>query len=184
MRKPLEQAHDFLAEILTPKSVAVDATMGQGFDTLFLAQRAGRVYAFDIQEQALAMTQKRLGQQFTQVKLIHDSHERVADYVKEPINAAIFNLGYLPRADKSVITRPETTLAALEQILLRLVAGGRLSVMVYYGHEGGLEEKNRVLDFLSQLPQEDFSVMSYQALNQINCPPFLVMVEKLAKGSD
>lgn len=182
MKKPLEMAHDFLAEVLSSSSVAVDATMGQGFDTVFLAQRAGQIYAFDVQEQALVWTRARLAEAGLEAELIHAGHETLAAYVTERIDAAIFNLGYLPKADKSVVTQPQTTISALEQVLAGLSLGGRVSLMVYYGHEGGQAEKEALLDFVSQLPQKEFAVMAYQALNQVNQPPFLIMIEKLKEG--
>lgn len=179
IKRPIHLSHDFLAEILTKDSIAVDATMGNGNDTAFLAGLAGQVFAFDIQEQALLKTQERLDAQgFTNAKLILAGHEQVDQYV-EQLDAAIFNLGYLPSADKSVITKPQTTLLALEKILDRLKVGGRVSLMIYYGHEGGSQEKDAVLDFVKALPQENFATMLYQPLNQINTPPFLVMIEKL-----
>lgn len=180
IKRPIQLSHEFLAEVLDKDSIAVDATMGNGNDTAFLAGLAKKVYAFDVQEQALAKTQERLANQnFTNAELILDGHENLDKYVSEPIRAAIFNLGYLPSADKSVITKPDTTLAAIEKILNRLEIGGRLSVMIYYGHAGGDMEKDAVLDFISQLDQHLYTAMLYQPLNQVNTPPFLVMVEKL-----
>lgn len=73
--------------------------------------------------------------------LILAGHEQVDQYVTEPIRAAIFNLGYLPSADKTVVTKPDTTLVAIEKILAQLEVGGRLAIMIYYGHEGGDQEK-------------------------------------------
>lgn len=64
MLRPLEMAHDFLREIITDQDTVVDATMGNGHDTLFLAKLAKEVYAFDIQEQALSIRKsawKKLG---------------------------------------------------------------------------------------------------------------------------
>ncbi len=81
------------------------------------------------------------------------------------------------RRTKSVITLPATTLQAIEKVLNRLVVGGRLAIMVYYGHEGGALEKDAVLDFISQLDQTVFTAMLYKPINQVNTPPFLVMVE-------
>ena len=112
-------------------------------------------------------------------QLILDGHENLDRYVTEPIRAAIFNLGYLPSADKSVITKPHTTLEAIEKILDRLEVGGRLAIMIYYGHDGGDMEKDAVLEYVIGLDQRDFTAMLYQPLNQINTPPFLVMLEKL-----
>lgn len=181
MKSPLRLSHDFLAEVIDRNSTVVDATMGNGHDTVFLAKKAAKVYAFDIQEQALAATQKRLDElELTNVDLILAGHETVDDYVTEGLTAAIFNLGYLPSADKRLVTKPQTTLQALDKILSALVVGGRVSVMIYYGHEGGQMEKDAVLAYVKKLPQQNYTVMLYQALNQVNTPPFLLMIEKLA----
>lgn len=172
-------AHDFLAEVVTKEDIVVDATMGNGHDTLFLAQLAKQVYAFDIQEQAVEKTRARLEEAgVTNAQLILAGHETVDTYVDE-VKAAIFNLGYLPSADKSVITQPSTTLEALEKLCQRLLNGGRIAIMIYYGHDGGDVERDAVLDFVSQLPQRDYTATIYRTLNQVNNPPFLVMLEKL-----
>lgn len=183
IKRPIHLSHDFLAEVLDDTSIAVDATMGKGNDTAFLAGLAKKVYAFDVQKEALKKTQERLeGLGISNAELILDGHENVDQYVSEPIRAAIFNLGYLPTADKSIITKPDTTLLAIEKILERLEVGGRLAIMIYYGHEGGDMEKDAVLDYVSKLDQKSFTAMIYQPLNQINTPPFLVMVEKLKEA--
>ena len=174
-------AHDFLAQVITPEDIVVDATMGNGYDTLFLAKLAKQVYAFDIQEQALEKTSQRIQEAgLTNVDLILQGHETVDQYVTE-VKAAIFNLGYLPSADKSIITQPQTTLEALEKLCQVLVKGGRIAIMIYYGHEGGDIERDSVLDFVSQLPQQEYTATIYRTLNQINNPPFLVMIEKLER---
>ncbi|GGE31333.1 tRNA (mnm(5)s(2)U34)-methyltransferase [Streptococcus himalayensis] len=179
MLRPLEMAHQFLAEVITKEDIVVDATMGNGHDTLFLAERAKKVFAFDIQEQAIEQTRTRLEMAgLTNAELILAGHEQLDIYVEE-VKAGIFNLGYLPSADKSIITQPNTTILALEKLCQRLVLGGRIAMMVYYGHEGGVCERDAVLDFVSQLPQREFTVTIYQTLNQINHPPFLLMLEKL-----
>ena len=93
MKKPLEMAHDFLAEVVTKEDMVVDATMGNGHDTLFLAKLAKKVYAFDIQEQALEKTQERLDQAgMTNTQLILQGHETLDQFVTE-VKAGIFNLG-------------------------------------------------------------------------------------------
>lgn len=179
MLRPLEMAHQFLAEVVTREDLVVDATMGNGHDTLFLAERAKKVLAFDIQEQALEKTRERLKKAgLENVELILTGHEQLDAYVKE-VKAGIFNLGYLPSADKSVITQPQTTLEALEKLCQRLVPGGRIAVMIYYGHQGGDVERDAVLEFASRLSQQEFTATIYRTLNQVNHPPFLVMLEKL-----
>lgn len=179
MKRPIHLSHDFLAEVLDKTAVAVDATMGNGNDTAFLAERAGKVYAFDVQETALIKTQEcldKLG--LNNAQLILAGHETVDQHV-DSIRAAIFNLGYLPSADKTIITQPDTTLEALGKILDRLEVSGRVAIMIYYGHEGGAMEKDAVLNFVKALDQTFFTVMLYQPLNQVNTPPFLVMIEKI-----
>jgi len=181
MKKPLEMAHDFLAQVITQEDIVVDATMGNGHDTLFLAKLAKQVYAFDIQEQALKQTSQRLQEAgLTNVELLLQGHETVDQFVTV-LKAAIFNLGYLPSADKSIITKPQTTIEALEKLCQLLVKGGRIAIMIYYGHEGGDIERDAVLDYVSQLPQQEYTATIYRTLNQINNPPFLIMIEKLER---
>ena len=181
MKRPLEMAHDFLAQVITQEDIVVDATMGNGHDTLFLAKLAKQVYAFDIQEQALEKTSQRLQEAgLTNAELILQGHETVDQFVRE-VKAAIFNLGYLPSADKSIITQPQTTLDALDKLCHMLVKGGRIAIMIYYGHEGGDIERDAVMDFVSHLPQQEYTSAIYRTLNQINNPPFLVMIEKLER---
>ena len=181
MKRPLEMAHDFLAQVITREDIVVDATMGNGHDTLFLAKLAKQVYAFDIQEQALEKTSQRLQEAgLTNAELILQGHETVDQFVRE-VKAAIFNLGYLPSADKSIITQPQTTLEALDKLCHMLVKGGRIAIMIYYGHEGGDIERDAVMDYVSQLSQQEYTATIYRTLNQINNPPFLVMIEKLER---
>ncbi|WP_049528638.1 tRNA (mnm(5)s(2)U34)-methyltransferase [Streptococcus pseudopneumoniae] len=181
MKRPLEMAHDFLAQVITQEDIVVDATMGNGHDTLFLAKLAKQVYAFDIQEQALEKTSQRLQEAgLTNAELILQGHETVDQFVTE-VKVAIFNLGYLPSADKSIITQPQTTIESLDKLCQMLIKGGRIAIMIYYGHEGGDIERDAVLDFVSQLPQQEYTATIYRTLNQINNPPFLVMIEKLER---
>ena len=181
MKRPLEMAHDFLAQVITQEDIVVDATMGNGHDTLFLAKIAKQVYSFDIQKQALEKTSQRLLEAgLTNVELILQGHETVDQFVREA-KAGIFNLGYLPSADKSIITQPQTTIEALEKLCHLLVKGGRIAIMIYYGHEGGDIERDAVMDYVSQIPQQEYTATIYRTLNQINNPPFLVMIEKLER---
>ncbi|MFC3927141.1 class I SAM-dependent methyltransferase [Streptococcus caprae] len=180
IKRPIHLSHEFLEEVLDGEAIAVDATMGNGNDTAFLAGLAKKVYAFDVQEQAVQKTTERLAQfGLTNTELILAGHETVGQYVTEPVRAAIFNLGYLPSTDKTVITKPDTTLSALSQLCDLLEVGGRIAIMIYYGHEGGDMEKDAVLGFVKELDQTLYTAMLYQPLNQINTPPFLVMIERI-----
>ena len=167
MKRPLEMAHDFLAQVITQEDIVVDATMGNGHDTLFLAKLAKQVFAFDIQEQALEKTRQRIQEAgFTNVELILQGHETVDQYVSD-VKAAIFNLGYLPSADKSIITQPQTTIEALDKLCQMLVKGGRIAIMIYYGHEGGDIERDAVMDYVSQLPQQEYTATIYRTVQLV-----------------
>ena len=185
LQTALHFSHTLLKEVVQPGNYVVDATMGNGNDTLLLAElvgKTGKVYAFDVQEQALISTQKRLIDNDLEhrVQLIHDGHQHLDDYLgkDQEIHAAIFNLGYLPQSDKQVITLPETTRKALDSCLNHLVRKGRIIIVAYYGHEGGQEELETVSTYCRTLPQKLFNVLTYQFINQQNQPPILFCIEK------
>jgi len=155
-----QQVQNELCQYLSEGAIAIDATAGNGHDTVFLAKQtgeSGHVYAFDIQHRAIENTRIRLlEQQLEQrVTLIEGSHEMLRMHIPASdrglIAVIMFNLGYLPGSDKHCITRPASTLKALNQALSLLGPDGALSVMLYPGHEGGLEETNAVLTWGSNL---------------------------------
>ncbi|TAA69790.1 class I SAM-dependent methyltransferase [Planococcus salinarum] len=169
-----------LEQSVTIGDNVIDATAGNGYDTLFLAQLtagSGKVYAFDIQEDAVHATRDRV-KEFDNVDVILDSHANIGRYVKDEIGAAVFNLGYLPKGDHSIITKAETTLSAIKQCVHLLKKNGLVVIVIYSGHEGGSEERDAVMDYALQLPQTKFDVLKYQFINQQHSPPFLVAIEK------
>jgi predicted methyltransferase len=183
LQTAMHYSHTLLKEVIQPGQTVVDATMGNGYDTELLATLVGpkgKVYAFDIQEQAVKATKARLREKdlLSQVELIHQGHETVGDYLPDAIQAAIFNLGYLPKSDKTIITLPRTTKQALQVLIDRLAPRGRIILVCYYGHEGGPEELAAVQDFCRQLPQSQFNVLNYQFINQQNQPPILFCIER------
>lgn len=181
-QRATERAHELVRERIRLGDTAIDATVGNGHDTLFLAELVGpegRVIGYDTQPEAIDAARKRLKDAgvSNRVDLRQASHESIGDE-EEPIRVVMFNLGYFPGGDKTVITKPETTIAAIRSALARLQAGGLVTVVVYPGHPGGAEEGEAVLDFCEKLDQKLFSVIRYGFLNQVNHPPFLVAVEK------
>lgn len=184
MQKPLQFARELVSGILAPGGYAVDATCGNGHDTLFLAGlvgQAGRVLAIDVQEQALEQTRRRLREASldSRARLVLASHSELAVYLEGHPDAVMFNLGYLPGGDKRLVTRPETTLPALEAALRALKKGGLVTIVVYTGHPGGMAEYEALQSYTAALPQAAYTVLEYRLLNQINCPPLLLAVFKL-----
>lgn len=185
LKKPLSFVQELLKDSVMENDIVIDATVGNGNDTLLLATLVGptgKVYGFDVQEEAIQTTKTKLllTGLLPQTELILDGHENLDQYVLENpnISAITFNLGYLPKSDKSIITTADTTLKAIEKSLIRLRKGGLITIMVYYGHEGGLEEKTGVANFVANLPQEEYQVLKYEFVNQKNNPPFLFVIEK------
>lgn len=166
---PLTQiAQDQIKRQLQPGQTAIDATTGNGHDTVFLAPlvgTSGMVFGFDIQEQALIHTRQRLlaaGLE-KRVTLIQDGHENMLSHIppraQGNISAVMFNLGYLPNSDKRTITRPDTTLAAIESAARILAAGGVMTILVYLGHAGGQAEGDAIERLLDSLDKEQFRIV-------------------------
>ena len=173
----------YLEQIINEGDIVVDATMGNGYDTKYLAEKVGEngfVYSFDIQEEAIKSTRKKLEKENLQerVKLILDGHENMDNYIEKEISCVVFNLGYLPRAQHMIITKPNTTIKAIEHSLKLLKPHGVVSISIYTGHPGGLDEKNSVYDFVKNLDQREFNVLECGFVNQVNNPPQLVLIEK------
>ena len=142
MLRLTDMAHDLIRAAIAPGAWVVDATVGNGHDTATLADAVGptgHVIGFDAQAAALASVRVRLGA-IQNVTLHHCGHEHLAAHLpveaRHRLSAVMFNLGYLPGAEKAVITRAETTIAALGQAVAHLAVGGRISVMLYTGHPG------------------------------------------------
>ncbi|KAB7705847.1 methyltransferase domain-containing protein [Bacillus aerolatus] len=180
-------ARTLLEKVVTEGSAVVDATVGNGHDTVFLAKlvgESGHVFGFDIQEQALVNTTARLQEQglSERVTLFAHGHEQAASSLPGDwhgrLTGAIFNLGYLPKGDKTIVTKPDTTIAAVEQILSMLTPGGIIVLVIYHGHGEGAAEKTELLSFAETLDQKKAHVLRYEFINQANNPPFIVAIEK------
>ncbi|WP_416827763.1 class I SAM-dependent methyltransferase [Ectobacillus polymachus] len=180
-------ARTLLKAAVSQGDICVDATMGNGHDTCMLAElvgESGTVYAFDIQEQALEHTKALLDEKHLEHRavLIHDSHGNLARHLPEHthgnITGAIFNLGYLPGGDKSIVTKPESTIAAITQLLAVMAAEGIIVLVIYHGHPEGKVERDSILSFVNGLDQKQAHVLRYEFVNQQNDPPFIIAIEK------
>ncbi|MCF6138355.1 class I SAM-dependent methyltransferase [Pseudalkalibacillus berkeleyi] len=187
LSRVLPFAKELLQKVVEPGGIVVDATMGNGHDTVYLAElvgETGQVYGFDVQEKAVTNTKERLQERGLEnrAQILLKGHESVKEVIPSDqhgqVQAAIFNLGYLPGSDKQIITKPDSTLKAVQSLLDILRPGGLIILVVYYGHEGGSEEKEQLMSYLKELDQPTAHVMQYQFINQKNNPPFLIAVEK------
>ncbi|MFS1511427.1 class I SAM-dependent methyltransferase [Chengkuizengella sp. SCS-71B] len=184
----LGQTHKLIQEHVKQGDIVIDATLGNGNDTLFLKKLVGDngiVCGFDVQNTAIQNTMKRLaeaGFSLEHVHLIKNSHDKMLEILPpsmhEKVSAITFNLGYLPGGDHNIITQQETTIRALQHSLLFLEKDGIITIVVYSGHSGGEEEADAVLAWVQNLPQQYYQVLRYQFLNQKNNPPYLIAILK------
>ena len=173
----------FILEHLKEGDTAVDFTMGNGHDTEFLSKTVGEnghVFAFDIQEQALASTEEHLKesgcpQNYT---LILDSHHNVKKYVDVPFKAGMFNLGYLPGSDKSVTTMRKTTLPAIEAAISLMDRDAVIIVAIYPGHPEGEAEGKEICEYLSGISRHKICATQVKILNSPTSPFFIVIESK------
>ncbi len=180
-------AHVLLRSCLHPGDWVVDATVGHGLDTLFLAAQVGpggRVFGFDVQAIALESAAQRLAGQ-AQVTLFHEDHAGLEQHLpaeaRGRLAAVMFNLGYLPGTEKETITQPSSTLSAVQQALEMLAPGGVLTLILYPGHAGGDVEAEALRAFCHALPAE-FPVTQYRRLNARRSAPELLIVQRAQHG--
>jgi len=186
-----EQVHHCLQQTLQDGDTAIDATTGNGHDTLFLAQcvgKIGQVFAFDVQQEALKSAQKRLQNHHikTPITWIHAGHEAMLEYIPEAlygqVKAITFNLGYLPHTDKSITTCPNTTLPALNASLSLLKSAGILSILAYTGHDGGREEAEAVKTWANTLG-DSFDITITIPQNTKLSPPEWISIRRISKSN-
>jgi SAM-dependent methyltransferase len=154
---------------------AIDATLGNGHDTDFLKDYFRKVYAFDIQRSAI---ENYMNRNTGNIELIHDSHENLAEYIKEEIDCIVFNLGFLPGGDKNITTKRDSTLKGINSSLNILKNGGIITIALYSGHAEGKEESEALLSWAATLSKNQYGVMHHTFINRSNNPPSLLVVEK------
>jgi predicted methyltransferase len=181
-----EKVHHILKNHLKKGDRAIDATAGNGYDTLFLAEQvgpSGKVIAIDIQDCAIRSTGEKLESAglIDRVRLVTDDHSTVLKKLivddQENVSAITFNLGYLPGSDKSIQTRAESTEEALAASIQLLTNGGYLCVTAYQGHSGGTSEAETVETFMRKSQSEGHAVDCHQPESS-NSPPILWVLGK------
>ena len=189
MIRATELARLVIRQTVRPGDRVIDATVGNGHDTLLLAELvgpSGRVIGFDVQEAALEAARERTSG-LRQVTLVHAGHENLAQHLaaagpggaERGLTAVMFNLGYLPGAPKNIVTRADTTLAALEQAVHLIAVRGLVTLVLYPGHPGGEEEATAVRGYVERLG-DGFAVTQYARINSARPAPELLVIERLA----
>ena len=185
--RPTALAQAWLAALLRPGDRVVDATLGNGHDALFLAQCVGvegKVLGFDIQAEALEAS-TRLLESHGIPPHCYEWHQRshacMGEYVNQPVQAVMFNLGYLPGADHAVITEAHETLTALHAASQIVQVGGMITIVCYPGHPGGDREKSAVCEWASQQGDE-WHVVHFEKHATLRPAPLLVALQRKERG--
>lgn len=173
----LDLAHFWWKEIVTEESIVIDATCGNGHDSLFLSElNPKHLLGIDIQEEAIAATRERV----KEIELFQMSHETFPEKIeKESITLIVYNLGYLPGGDKTLMTQTETTLNSLEAATELIQKGGLISVTCYPGHEEGKKEEQAILEWAKDLDPRKWNVCHHTFCNRQEAPSLLLIQQSL-----
>ena len=182
MLQPQYITEYYISAFIKEGDVAVDATAGNGHDTLKLCKAVGdggKVYAFDIQKYAIENTKTKLSESgYSNAELILSSHADMDKYVTENVKAVVFNLGYLPGGDHNLQTKGDTTIVAIEKALALISADGFVAISIYHGKNSGTEEKEIVMEYLKTIDHKKYTVMVHDFYNRPNNPPITVVITR------
>ena len=188
-------AQQLVSNVVSTGDTVVDATMGKGHDTLFLSNMVGpngNVYSFDIQTSAINKTRTLLkNNNINNTRLINCCHSRLASALKtsndnpaKQISAAMFNLGYLPGGDKSIVTHPDTTLTALNAILPLMANKACITIVAYRGHSGGEAESDAIAEYCASLDKPLYYCHQKTIPQTNNIPPILYTITNFDASFD
>ena len=188
---PLDLAHSYWKAILSPGDLVIDATCGNGLDTLYLAGlifkegETGQLFAMDIQAIAIDKTRILLKDKLTssalgRIHFLHASHIQFPSSIApESVKLIVYNFGYLPGGDKTLTTLVNTSLESLRNALALLTAGGAISLTCYPGHEEGALEEKALLDFCADLDPRQWSCCHHRWVNRRRSPSLLFIQKNL-----
>lgn len=170
----------YIKEVIKEGDSVVDATVGNGNDTLKLSNavgESGKVYGFDIQKEAI-MSAKGKDYTYNNVEFFNETHSEMDRFVSGKVKAVFFNLGYLPGGDHNISTKSETTLPAIEKSMSRLLPGGIIVLVIYRGGDSGFSESESVVSYLKGIDYKQFNVLFFDYINRPKNPPMVCVIQK------
>ncbi len=186
IRKTTDLAILLASQYAFEGSIIIDATCGNGHDTLTLAKtKPSKLYGFDIQQNAVNATQALLSKEGFEshikngtISIICDSHSNMHQYISDKVNVIMFNLGYLPGGDKSIVTQLSETAVAINAALDLLAVDGILCITMYSGHDEGKREKEMLLKLGEDLDSRIYHTAYINFINQQNNPPEILLITR------
>lgn len=182
----IDLAHHYWNELIAPGDTVIDATCGNGHDSLVLAQLAlnetkGNLFCYDIQEEAIQnssglLKEKLPKKAYDRIFFINSCHSSFPDSLQpKSVKLIVYNLGYLPGGNKAMTTHAETTWQSISNAMDLVIPGGAISITFYPGHEMGKLEQDFVLDKINQLDARQWSCCHHQWLNRKSSPNLLLL---------
>lgn len=173
----IKLAHMLISDSIDENSVVIDATLGNGHDTNFIAPLVKKVYGFDVLEQAITNSKER-NEMYNNIEYILDSHANFDKYINDQVDLIIYNLGYLPGFDKDYTTTSESTMTSIKKGLDLLKKGSSMIITIYIGHDNGKVESSDIESYVKDLNKYEFDVMKHQLMNKDNFPPYIIQIVK------
>ena len=175
----LNRARLLMETNLKENDIVIDATTGNGKDSLFLLNivKSGYLFGFDIQKDAINNTNNLLKESFNNYTLYNTGHENMYTLLKEhtgKISLIVFNLGFLPKGDKGITTQYKTTIKAIKDSFKLLNKKGHIVVTIYPGHDEGLKESKKIKEFLKK---NDYNYEEYHNTNN-PIAPYVIDIKK------
>jgi Putative rRNA methylase len=179
MKAHINYAHHYWERVVKPGDTIIDATVGNGFDTCFLAQLLkgkGMLAGYDIQPQALKQAKKRLKELTPEIRQsVHLKLQSHIHFEERDAKLIVYNLGYLPGGNKTLTTKWDTTLQSIQNALPIVSSGGAISITCYPRHEEGGKEQAALLNFLKTLPQAKWHICHHVWINRPLSPSLIWM---------
>ncbi len=182
----LDLAHSYWQKLVQKGDLVIDATCGNGQDTLVLAKlclgrHEGLLYAIDILPQAIENTHKYLQNELEaeileRIYLINGCHSQFPkEILLQSAKLITYNLGYLPGGNKSLTTQVESTLESLNNAMKLIQHGGAISITLYPGHPEGQREEEKILSFVREIPSSEWNCCLHQWINRKKSPSLLFL---------
>lgn len=186
LQSHLDLAHNYWRQLICQGDNVIDATCGNGYDSLFLAKHAlthasGSLLCLDIQQAALIKTTAYLKANleeeiFQRITLLQQSHEIFPSFIpKESQALIVYNLGYLPGGDKQVTTSAEKTKKSLLEAKELIRPGGVISITCYPGHSEGAIEQEVLLNLVNTWQPGIWNCLHHRWLNRDRAPSLLLL---------